>query len=65
MIEARRDLRDAWIARRCIQLFDLWTLRELPAQRVLAATRADDENPHVTLKTNTAGNAYATLKITR
>jgi hypothetical protein len=40
------ELGDPGIARCGVELFELRTLRKLPRQRVLPATRADDEDAH-------------------
>jgi len=43
---AGADSRDPGVAGRRVQLFELRALRELPRERVLAPTRADEENSH-------------------
>ncbi len=43
---AATDRRDAWVARRCVELGQAGALREAPRERVLARTRADDHHLH-------------------
>src|SRR5580765_6609003 len=40
------ELRNAWIARRSVNLVDRRALRELPGQRMLPPAGADDEDSH-------------------
>ena len=52
---ALAEPRDPWVSRRCMERFEARAQLELPGQRVLAAARADDEDPHAAESTGALG----------